>query len=101
VTGAGWVCRCHEVYRLPRYASELNPVGPAGSNLKRSLANLTKQDFGQLTVLVKTPGCPLEDRQPDAWPASSRSAARYTTGTTRSPGCSWRSSPSSPSSRPT
>ena len=42
------------VYRLPPYASELNPVEPAWSNLKRSLANLTKQDIGQLTALVKT-----------------------------------------------
>jgi putative transposase len=44
------------VYRLPPYASELNPVGPVWSNLKRSLANLTKQDIGQLTVLVKSRG---------------------------------------------
>ena len=29
------------VYRLPPYASELNPVEPVWSNLKRSLANLT------------------------------------------------------------
>jgi DDE superfamily endonuclease len=28
------------VYRLPPYASELNPVEPVWSNLKRSLANL-------------------------------------------------------------
>jgi transposase len=42
------------VYRLPSYASELNPVGPVWSNLKRSLANLVKQDIGQLTALVKT-----------------------------------------------
>ena len=42
------------VYRLPPYASELNPVEPAWSNLKRSLANLTKHDIGQLTALVKT-----------------------------------------------
>ena len=27
---------------------------PVWSNLKRSLANLTKQDIGQLTALVKT-----------------------------------------------
>ena len=27
---------------------------PAWSNLKRSLANLTKQDVGQLTALVRT-----------------------------------------------
>jgi len=43
-----------KVYRLPPYASELNPVEPVWSNLKRSLANLTKQDIGQLTALVKT-----------------------------------------------
>jgi putative transposase len=42
------------VYRLPPYASELNPVESAWSNLKRSLANLTKQDIGQLTALVRT-----------------------------------------------
>ncbi len=30
------------VYQLPPYASELNPVEPVWSNLKRSLANLTK-----------------------------------------------------------
>ena len=42
------------VYRLPPYASELNPVEPVWSNLKRSLANLTKQDIGQLTALIKT-----------------------------------------------
>ena len=42
------------VYRLPPYASELNPVEPVWSNLKRSLANLVKQDIGQLTTLIKT-----------------------------------------------
>ena len=42
------------VYRLPPYASELNPVEPVWSNLKRSLANLTKHDIDQLTVLVKS-----------------------------------------------
>ena len=41
------------VYRLPPYASELNPVEPVWSNLKRSLANLVKHDIGQLTALVK------------------------------------------------
>ena len=30
------------------------PTEPVWSNLKRSLANLTKQDIGQLTALVKT-----------------------------------------------
>ena len=42
------------VFQLPPYASELNPVEPVWSNLKRSLANLTKHDIGQLTALVKT-----------------------------------------------
>jgi transposase len=42
------------VFRLPSYASELNPVEPVWSNLKRSLANLTKHDISQLTVLIKT-----------------------------------------------
>jgi hypothetical protein len=41
------------VFRLPPYASELNPVEAVWSNLKRSLANLTKHTIGQLTVLVK------------------------------------------------
>ena len=42
------------VFRLPPYAPELNPVEPVWSNLKRSLANLVKQDIGQLTALVRT-----------------------------------------------
>jgi putative transposase len=42
------------VYRLPPYASELDPVEPVWSNLKRSLANLTRQNIDQLTALVKT-----------------------------------------------
>src|SRR5436309_358677 len=42
------------VFRLPPYAPELNPVEPVWSVLKRSLANLVKQDIGQLTALVKT-----------------------------------------------
>ncbi len=42
------------VYQLPAYASELNPVEPVWSNLKRSLANLTKHNINQLTALVKT-----------------------------------------------
>jgi transposase len=42
------------VFQLPAYAPELNPVEPVWSSLKRSLANLTKQNIGQLTVLVKT-----------------------------------------------
>ena len=42
------------VYRLPPYAHELNPVEPVWSNLKRSLANLTKHNLAELTALVKT-----------------------------------------------
>ena len=42
------------VFQLPAYAPELNPVEPVWSNLKRSLANLVKQDINQLTVLVRT-----------------------------------------------
>jgi putative transposase len=42
------------VYQLPPYASELNPVEAVWSNLKRSLANLTKQNIDQLTELIKT-----------------------------------------------
>ena len=42
------------VYRLPPYASELNPVESVWSHLKRSLANLAKRDIAQLTALVKT-----------------------------------------------
>jgi transposase len=42
------------VFQLPPYASELNPVEPVWSNLKRSLANLTKHNIDQLTALVKT-----------------------------------------------
>jgi hypothetical protein len=41
------------VFQLPAYAPELNPVEPVWSNLKRSLANLTKHDIAQLTVLAK------------------------------------------------
>ena len=50
VAARSWLRAC----RLPPYASELNPVEPVWSNLKRSLANLTKHDTGQLTALVKT-----------------------------------------------
>jgi DDE superfamily endonuclease len=42
------------IYRLPAYASELNPVEGVWSVLKRSLANLAKRDICQLTALVKT-----------------------------------------------
>lgn len=41
------------IYRLPAYASELNPVESVWSVLKRSLANLAKRDIAQLTALVK------------------------------------------------
>ena len=50
ITARDWLT----VYRLPPYAPELNPVEPVWSSLKRSLANLVKQDIGQLTVLVRT-----------------------------------------------
>ncbi|MCX5051048.1 transposase [Streptomyces sp. NBC_00474] len=42
------------VYQLPPYAPEFNPVEWVWSHLKRSLANLTKNNLDQLTVLVKT-----------------------------------------------
>jgi DDE superfamily endonuclease len=42
------------VYRLPPYASELNPVESVWSLLKRSLANLVKRTLGELTTLIKT-----------------------------------------------
>ena len=42
------------VFQLPSYAPELHPVEPVGPDLKRSLANLVKQDIGQLTALIKT-----------------------------------------------
>ena len=41
------------VYQLPAYAPELDPVEAVWSNLKRSLANLTKQGIDQLVVLIK------------------------------------------------
>jgi hypothetical protein len=50
ITARPWLT----VYQLPPYASELNPVEPVWSNLKRSLANLAKQNIDQLTTLVKT-----------------------------------------------
>jgi transposase len=50
------------VYQLPSYASELNPVEPVWSNLKRSLANLIKHDISQLTALVKTRLRRMQDR---------------------------------------
>jgi putative transposase len=42
------------VFQLPAYAPELDPVEAVWSNMKRSLANLTKQSLDQLVVLVKT-----------------------------------------------
>jgi putative transposase len=50
ITSRDWLT----AFRLPSYASELNPVEPVWSNLKRSLANLTKHNIDQLTALVKT-----------------------------------------------
>ena len=41
------------VFRLPGYASELNPVEPVWSVLKRSLANLAKHNIRELTALAK------------------------------------------------
>jgi transposase len=42
------------VFQLPPYASELNPVESVWALLKRSLANLVKRSFSELTALVKT-----------------------------------------------
>jgi putative transposase len=42
------------VFRLPPYASELNPVESAWALLKRSLANLAKRTLPELTALIKT-----------------------------------------------
>jgi putative transposase len=50
VAGRDWLT----VFQLPPYASELNPVESVWSNLKRSLANLVKQDIDQLTALART-----------------------------------------------
>jgi DDE superfamily endonuclease len=50
ITARDWLT----VYRLPPYAPELNPVEAVWSHLKRSLANLAKRNFSQLTALVKT-----------------------------------------------
>ena len=49
IAASSWLTAC----QLPPYAPELNPVEAVWSNLKRSLANLTKQNIDQLTVLVK------------------------------------------------
>ena len=48
------------VFQLPAYAPELNPVEPVWPNLKRSLANLVKQDIDQLTALIKTRPRPMQ-----------------------------------------
>ena len=42
------------VFRLPSYASELNPVESVWAHLKRSLANLVKHDLAQLTALARS-----------------------------------------------
>jgi hypothetical protein len=47
-------CPWLTMYQLPAYAPELNPVEAVWPNLKRSLANLTKQGIDQLAALVKT-----------------------------------------------
>jgi putative transposase len=46
----------------PGLRAELNPVEAVWSNLKRSLANLTKQGIDQLTALVKTRLKPMQYR---------------------------------------
>ncbi len=50
IAARSWLTVC----QLPADAPELNPVEPAWSNLKRSLANLAKQGIGQLAALIKT-----------------------------------------------
>ena len=50
IAARDWLTVC----QLPSYASELNPVEPVWSNLKRSLANLTKHNIDQLTALIRT-----------------------------------------------
>jgi putative transposase len=50
IAARGWLT----VFQLPPCASELNPVEPVWSHLKRSLANLVKRDLAQLTALAKT-----------------------------------------------
>jgi putative transposase len=50
IAARDWLTVC----QLPPYAHELNPVEPARSHLKRSLANLAKHNIGQLTAQVKT-----------------------------------------------
>ena len=50
IAARDWLTVC----QLPPYAHELNPVEPVWSHLKRSLANLAKQNITQLTALVKT-----------------------------------------------
>ncbi len=50
IAARSWLTVC----QLPPYAPELNPAEAVWSHLKRSLANLTEQNIGQLTALVKT-----------------------------------------------
>jgi transposase len=50
------------VDQLPAYAPELNPVEAVWSNLKRSLANLTKQGIDQLAALIKARLKPMQYR---------------------------------------
>lgn len=42
------------VFQLSACASELNPVDPVWSVLKRSLANLVKRSIRELTALAKS-----------------------------------------------
>ena len=47
-------CADHRRGSRRRSSDQLNPVEPVWSHLKRSLANLVKQDINQLTALVRT-----------------------------------------------
>lgn len=46
IAARDWLTVCQR----PPYAPELNPVEAAWSHLKRSLANLTRHNIGQLTT---------------------------------------------------
>jgi putative transposase len=51
------------VFQLPAYAPKLNPVEGVWSNLKRSLANLTKQGIDQLLMSIKARLKPMQYRR--------------------------------------
>ena len=81
------------VFRLPPYASELNPVEPVWPDLKRSLANLAKHDIDELTALVKSrlggcstgPACSRASSPNPAWTSRPSAAARCYAGVMRYP----------------